>query len=128
MLAHRNTQEFLPEASDRIAWEVSDLLAQVEGDAECVVGNLPYVRSEFLECEEGERSAEPDSALDGGGDGLELIRRVIPQAAAISPRLFLEAGPLQTEKVAELMQEAGYNRIEVFKDFQARERFVFGFK
>ncbi len=128
MMAHHNTQKFLPAASDRVSWEVSDLLDQVEEKADCIVGNLPYVRSEFLECGEGERSAEPNTALDGGGDGLELIRRVIPQAAELSPRLFLEAGPLQTEKVAEMMQESGYTRVQVFKDFQSRERFVFGFR
>ncbi|MEM6600077.1 MAG: HemK family protein methyltransferase [Verrucomicrobiota bacterium] len=128
MVAHQNTRKYLPEASDRISWEVSDLLAQVDEQVECVVGNLPYVRSEFLKRGEGEHSVEPDGALDGGGDGLEFIRRVIPQAAEMSHRLFLEAGPLQTDAVAELMQQAGYNRIEVFKDFQARERFVFGYK
>ncbi|MEM1158529.1 MAG: HemK/PrmC family methyltransferase [Verrucomicrobiota bacterium] len=128
MVAHQNTQKYLPEASDRISWEVSDLLAQIDEQVECVVGNLPYVRSEFLERKEGEHSAEPDGALNGGEDGLEFIRRVIPQAVEMSPRLFLEAGPLQAEAVADLMQQAGYDRIEVFKDFQARERFVFGYK
>jgi release factor glutamine methyltransferase len=128
MLAHLNTQKFLPDASDRVCWEVSDLLEQVEDTAECVVANLPYVQSEFLECSEGEISAEPGRTLDGGKDGLEFIRKVIPQAVRISPRLFLEVGPLQTEEVSRMMQQAGYSRIEVFKDFQARERFVFGFK
>jgi len=126
--SHHNTQEFLPEVNDRISWEVSDLLGQIEGKADCIVANLPYVRSEYLECKEGEHSAEPNTALDGGEDGLDLICRLIPQAAKMSPRLFLEASPLQTEKVAEMMQTSEYKRVEIFKDFQSRERFVFGFQ
>ncbi|MEM6821959.1 MAG: HemK/PrmC family methyltransferase [Verrucomicrobiota bacterium] len=128
MVAHLNTEQFLPEAKDRIRWELYNLLDEVEKEAECVVANLPYVCSENLECDEGEISADPKEGLDGGEDGLDLIRKVIPQAASLSPRLFLEVGPLQAESVAELMTQAGYERVEVFKDFQSRERFVFGFQ
>lgn len=128
MVAHLNTQKFVSEVSERVSWELSDLLAQVSEPVECIVGNLPYVRSEFLECGDGEHSAEPSGVLDGGEDGLRYIREVIPQAVKLSPRLFLEVSPLQTEAVSQLMQEAGFHRVEVFKDFQARERFVFGYR
>lgn len=127
MLAHHNTRQFVPDVISRVTWEISDLLVHVDGEIDAVVANLPYVGSDDLQCAENEVSADPRAALDGGQDGLDLIRRLIPQAASRTSRLFMEVGPLHAERVAELMTDSGFSRVEVFKDLLGRERFVFGF-
>ncbi len=78
---------------------------------ELVVSNPPYVPSERIETLPPEvRDHEPRAALDGGPDGLEVVRRLIPQAADLLLRggcLALELGEDQAEPVAELLRQDG---------------------
>ena len=77
-----------------------------------VLCNPPYVRSADLETLEPEvRDHEPRLALDGGPDGLDLIRRVAGTVLAhLEPggRLFLEIGAGQAEETSRLLREAGF--------------------
>lgn len=107
---------------------LSDLLAEVDQPAEAVIAVLPYASSDMLERSAHEVSLDPMAALDGGPDGLDLVRRLVPQAAALSPRLFLEVASLQTEPVADLMRQEGYAIVDIRKDFLGRNRYVLGFK
>jgi len=60
----------------------TDLLAGVAGPLDAVVSNPPYVPSGRLgELAPEIRDHEPREALDGGPDGLDVIRRLLPQAA-----------------------------------------------
>ena len=77
-----------------------------------VLCNPPYVRRADFETLEPEvRDHEPRLALDGGPDGLDLIRRV---AGTVLPhlepggRLFLEIGDGQAEETSRLLREAGF--------------------
>jgi release factor glutamine methyltransferase len=74
-----------------------------------VVANLPYVPSAQLDGT-GSLGFEPLTALDGGTDGLDLIRRLvaaIPEATAAGASVWLEVGVGQAEQVAGLAEEAG---------------------
>ena len=77
-----------------------------------VLCNPPYIRTADLETlDPGVRDHEPRLALDGGSDGLDLIRRV---AGTVLPhlepggRLFLEIGEGQAEETSRLLCEAGF--------------------
>ncbi len=94
----------------------SDLLANVagpDGGWELIVANLPYIPSEDIETLAPEvRSYEPRLALDGGEDGLDLIRRLVAQTLregifAPSGVLYLEFGIHQSTAVTTLALEAG---------------------
>ena len=66
----------------RVALLRADLLAGVAGPLDAVVSNPPYVPSGRLgELAPEIRDHEPREALDGGPDGLDVIRRLLPQAA-----------------------------------------------
>lgn len=121
-IAGLNHRERYPEAT--IEWKMADLLEGCDRKALAVVANLPYVRSEYLQHHGDEISAEPLSALDGGSDGLDLIRKMIPQAFELSPQLFLEVGPIQIEQVEALALEAGYQSTELKKDFLGQQRYL----
>jgi len=61
-----------------------DLLAGVAGPFDAVVSNPPYVPEAQLAGLQPEiRLYEPVEALAGGRDGLDLVRRLVPQAAAV---------------------------------------------
>jgi release factor glutamine methyltransferase len=93
-----------------------------------VVANLPYIPSAEIERLSVEvRRWEPRIALDGGPDGLEIIRRLIPQAEErLTPGgwLALEMGHDQGDRVRELLLEHGFIEIEVHQDLQGLDRVV----
>jgi release factor glutamine methyltransferase len=80
-VARRNARRH--DVADRVAFARVDLLEAAGGPFDLVVSNPPYVPTRDLASLQPEiRDHEPVSALDGGPDGLDVIRRLIPQAAA----------------------------------------------
>lgn len=67
------------QVTDRIRFIQSDLLEQLEGRFDLITANLPYVPTEKL-VDVNSLAYEPRLALDGGEDGLTLIRRLLNQA------------------------------------------------
>jgi release factor glutamine methyltransferase len=112
-----------------VTFHAGDLLAPVAALAplDGVVSNPPYIPSGELPALPIEVRREPARALDGGRDGLEIIRRLAAAARPLlAPRgLFaLEVGAGQAGSVADLLGDAGYSEIEKTKDLQGIERVV----
>jgi release factor glutamine methyltransferase len=95
----------------------------VAGPIDAVVSNPPYVRDDE-ELPRDVAAFEPSLALRAGPDGLDVIRRLVPAAAARAPFLALEVGAGQAGAVAELCREAGYSSIDVVPDLAGIERVV----
>jgi release factor glutamine methyltransferase len=111
-----------------VAFFHGDLLdalgAGVRVDA--VVSNPPYVADGTRLPPEVARH-EPAVALFGGPDGLEVIRRLVPQAVARGARLVaLEVGAGQAGAVGALLREAGMTDVAVVPDLAGIERVVVG--
>jgi release factor glutamine methyltransferase len=69
--------------------------------------------------------------LDGGKDGLEVIREIVRRARDIllsGGYLILEIGEGQSQAVRELFYENGFKEIEVFKDLGKIDRVILGVK
>lgn len=94
--------------SEHIRFLESDLLSAVAGESfDAIVSNPPYI-AESEEVEAQVRDYEPRQALFAGPTGLEVYRRLIPQAAgALVPGgwLLLEIGHNQRDGVAEILSE-----------------------
>ena len=104
---------------------VGDLLAPVEGAFDLFVSNPPYIPTGEIARLPVEVRAEPLPALDGGADGLEIIRRLIADARArLKPggALVLEVGAGQSPSVRSLLEASGYREIEVARDLAGIER------
>jgi release factor glutamine methyltransferase len=109
----------------------SDLFDQVEPAAfDLITSNPPYIPSlEIAGLAPDIRSFEPHLALDGGEDGLRLIRRIVAQAKAfLAPGgvLALEVGAGQAREVTALFEAAGFIEIERQRDYGGHERVVSG--
>ena len=65
---------------DRITLLQGDLLLPIKGTVDVIVANLPYVRRGRREHLQPEMRWEPWEALDGGPDGLDVMRRLLSQA------------------------------------------------
>lgn len=115
--------------SDRIRFAVSDLLDALapeerQNHFDAIVSNPPYVpASDAAELHPQVREYEPSSALFAGADGLEIYRRLIPQAhQALKPNglLALEIGHGQQESLTALLN--GWKDICFVDDLQSIPR------
>jgi release factor glutamine methyltransferase len=90
--------------ADRMVFVEADLLPPVVDPPYAVVcANLPYVATAQLDGLARELSFEPRTALDGGPDGLDQVRRLVdllPRALAADGVAYLEIGADQGDAVA----------------------------
>lgn len=125
-LARQNSAQApsAPPSGTQMEWRENDLLAGQTDPAILITANLPYLTPEEIACAEPEVRHDPSMALLGGADGLDWIRRLIPQAAALTSTLLLECGSSQTETVAELARASGFTQAVIHSDLTSRPRFV----
>jgi len=124
-LARENAARFGLES--RIAFVHSNLLDQTDGVFRWVVANLPYIPTAELDTLQREVKHDPKLALDGGRDGLDVIRNLVAslQTRLAPPALIvLEVGLDQAEPVRELLARQNYRDISMTKDYQGVQRFV----
>ncbi|MDB5040514.1 MAG: modification methylase, HemK family [Candidatus Eremiobacteraeota bacterium] len=95
---------------------------------DCVVANLPYVPTAECAAAPDPVSFEPLMARDGGADGLDFYRRLVPDLAAlVAPRgiAILEAGPANARALEEMVREAlPHAGVETIRDYADLDRFV----
>jgi len=94
-----------------------------------VCANLPYIPSGDMATLPPEVKTEPALALDGGPDGLALVRRLVgdaPRLLAPGGALVLEIGDGQAGATAELLRAAGLADVRVRRDLAGVERVVSG--
>jgi release factor glutamine methyltransferase len=129
-LARENAARLLTgEAPPPLAFFQSDLFENIPGAFDLILANPPYVPSPRIAALPPEVRGEPLLALDGGEDGLDLIRRIIREAPArLRPggALFLEADPGQMGAITELLGAEGFRAIGRRKDLAGRDRVVGG--
>jgi release factor glutamine methyltransferase len=92
-----------------------------------IVANLPYIATGALAGLPPEVRAEPALALDGGADGLALVRRLVAAAPALlatGGALALEIGAGQAAETARLCAAAGLVDVRAVRDLGQIERVV----
>ncbi len=115
------------EVEDRVTLIVSDLLRPFDFRFGLICANLPYIPAERLQrLAVAER--EPNLALDGGMDGLAVIRRLaheLPEWLAPGGRALMEVDSSHAHVLAgELTAMYSSVRAEVLKDLSGRDRVV----
>lgn len=130
-VARRNAERH--GVADRLEFLVGDLFGDFEGTVDLIVANLPYVS-------ENERGAllrdvrdfEPAVALFDGGDGLNIIRRLIdtaPKHLRSGGKLIFEIGSAQEDRIGDLLSSAGQWRgVEIRKDLAGIPRVMIATK
>lgn len=115
--------------TDRVKLWESDLFASIPSDLkfDVIASNPPYVPSAEIDQLDPEVSQhEPRSALDGGPDGLAILRKIIDEAPSrLMPGglLLLEFTPEQAEALESLTVKDGrYDEVTIRKDLAHRPR------
>jgi len=94
-----------------------------------VVSNPPYiVKRDINRLANDIRKFEPKIALDGGNDGLDVIKKVIYKSKEILKLkgvLALEIGRGQYFSVARILKENNFRQIRIMKDYQNNIRCIF---
>jgi release factor glutamine methyltransferase len=117
--------------ANRAEIRVGDWGAGLDGPFDLIVANPPYVRSgEIAGLAREVRDHDPRLALDGGEDGLEAYRAILPQIARLlapsSGWFFLEVGAGQAEAVADIATRAGLADMAILPDLAGVPRVVAG--
>jgi release factor glutamine methyltransferase len=103
---------------------------ELAGRVDVLCANVPYVPSGAIATLPRDvRDHEPRLALDGGPDGLDLLRRLAPRAGhwlAPGGWLLCEIGEDQTEAAAALLTAAGLAEVAVHPDLAGRDRVLEG--
>lgn len=115
--------------ADRVQCMQGDLLAPLPEPVHIITANLPYVTTEEWSALPPEiRQFEPRQALDGGPDGLDLIRALLAAAPPLlqpGGSLLLEIGASQGDAVSTLArQEFPQARVQIQPDYAGLDRMV----
>jgi release factor glutamine methyltransferase len=116
--------------TDRIVFQQADLLPPGAAKFDLIIANLPYIPAGEIAALSPEVRHDPRTALDGGPDGLDLIRRLIdtaPDRLAPGGALLLEIGLGQADAVSTLLSARKLRDISVRPDYQNIPRFAVGF-
>jgi len=113
---------------DRVKFYKSDVDKFVQGKYDLVVSNPPYIkRSNLKYLESDVLEFEPKLALDGGLDGLSVIRKVIKKSSELlkkNGKFILEIGFDQKNKVIKLLNNKGFYINSTVKDLANNDRCI----
>ena len=130
-VASRNVREL--GLAGRVRLLAGDLFAplgSLSASLDLVVANPPYLPSAVIGSLPPEVSRhEPRAALDGGADGLAVIRRIVAGAPPmLKPGgwLLMEIGEEQAGPIASLMGAEGFSGIRARRDLNGVERYIGG--
>lgn len=114
----------------RVNFVRADLLDGIDGVFDAIAANLPYIRSSEIDRLAPEvADYDPRHALDGGADGLDLVRRLAADAPSrLKPggMLALEIGDGQAAATATILELARFTQIERHADLAGVQRVVSG--
>ena len=130
-LATKN-RDALGLAADEVAFSLTNLVSSIPreewGTFDVLVSNPPYIPTDVMRSLPHEvKDFEPDLALEGGADGLDIFRRLLNAAPYM-----LRAGGLfacelyegALDAAAELCRQAGRSDVRIVRDLTDRPRIV----
>lgn len=124
-VARRNVDRH--HVGERVRLMVGDVLTPRPGLADLIVSNPPYVPTgKCASLPDSVRNHEPGIALDGGPDGLDVVRRLLREAPAVlrpGGALLIEIGADQTQ-AASYLAHTFFPRavVRVHPDLAGRDR------
>ncbi len=128
-LARENAQALGLE--HRVEFRLGDGARSLEANScDILVSNPPYITTADVDALPPLiLKHEPRLALDGGADGLDILRQILldaTQALRSGGRIFFEIGDEQGLSMRRLLDRAGYTEVTIAKDFAGHDRYAEG--
>jgi release factor glutamine methyltransferase len=112
--------------TDRVNFVCGDWGAALGRPFDLILCNPPYIKTgDLAQLEPEVARYEPLSALDGGADGLQAYRTLLPQLRQLmraESAAFLEIGVGQTGEITPLVEKSGLHLSHIYRDFSGIER------
>ena len=117
---------------NRVKFFKSDIDNFNNGQYDLIVSNPPYINQfDLKKLDKDVKNFEPKLALDGGLDGLSVIRKVINKSSdliKLNGMLILEIGFNQKNKVKKILTNKGFYINKVVKDYANNDRCIISTK
>ena len=131
LIAKKNA--FKHNVSCKVKFLNKSLVEVINKKFDLIVSNPPYImRKDIKNLSDDIKKYEPRMALDGGNDGLDVIKKVIYKSNYILKTngisLALEIGDKQIKKVSKILTVKNFRIKNVTKDFKNNVRCVFAIK
>lgn len=116
--------------ADRLTFFQGDLFSPLPAGTtfDLIACNPPYVAAgEIAGLQEDVRQFEPIAALDGGPDGLDLVRRIAgeaPRYLNLGGGILFEISPEQADESKSILEKAGFESAAIVKDLAGAARVV----
>ena len=110
-----------------IQGELTDAFQELNGKVSVVVSNPPYIPNQMIPRDVEVRRFDPELALYGGEDGMDVMRAVSLTAARLLLRggtLVVEHADNQSGQVCELLKNDGWRQVRAHQDLTHRDRAV----
>lgn len=121
----RNFRDSGADNATAVLGDLADALPELDGTVSVVISNPPYIPTDAIPRDPEVRLFDPQLALYGGGDGLDVVRTVSQVARRLlypGGTLVLEHGELQAAQIAALLAQDGWHAIASHKDLLGRDR------
>ena len=114
--------------SDKIIFLQSDLFYPLPS-FDLIVSNPPYIKSSEIKKLQKEIQHEPKIALDGGKNGLDFYKKIVPMSRKLLKKngfLMFEIGYHHSQKIKKMMRAEKFKNIKVVNDYSTLERVIYG--
>ena len=126
-IANKNAK--ILKIESRVKFYHKSISARINNRFDLIISNPPYVRSLSIKKLSNDiKKFEPKIALDGGNDGLDVIKKVIYKSKYILKKnglLALEVGNGQYRKVSKVLECSGFREKFLIKDYNNNVRCIF---
>jgi len=105
--------------------DLADALPELDGTVDVVISNPPYIPTDAIPRDPEVRLFDPEHALYGGVDGLDVVHAVSATARRLlhaGGTLVIEHGELQAGAIAALLRADGWNAVASHHDLLGRDR------
>lgn len=107
--------------------DMQEVVSDLVGGVDVVISNPPYIPDSAIPIDPEVRNFDPELALYGGEDGLDVIRDISGIAAALlraGGLLVLEHAETQSDAIRELLLGDGWLSVSAFQDATMRYRTI----
>ena len=123
----KNYANLAPDNAQIVHADITDALQELNGQVDFLISNPPYIPAEMVPIYPEVALHDPDMALYGGEDGLDVVKIVSDVAQRLlrpGGGLAIEHADIQAEQVRQLLLSRGWTQVRSHKDLNHRDRAV----